>query len=220
MLPDLLIFDMDGLIFDTERLFMNLRADIMAEYGYVHREEDYLRTLGTSGENLSRILREIYGPAYPADKISRRTRAAQLDRIRSSGPPVRPGIPELLDWAAQQQITCCVATSTASSHAREFLKLAGLAEYFSFVIGGEEVSRSKPDPEIFLLACTKASVAPERALVLEDSENGVLAADRAGIPVICIPDLKQPDPKIAKKAAAVCDSAFDVPDVLTAALPD
>jgi HAD superfamily hydrolase (TIGR01509 family) len=220
MLPDLLIFDMDGLIFDTERLFMNLRADIMAEYGYVHREEDYLRTLGTSGENLNRILYETYGPEYPADEISKRTREAQISQIRTCGPPLRPGIRKLLSWAEGKRIPCCVATSTATSYAEEFLDLAGISGCFSFVIGGEAVLHSKPDPEIFLLACTKASVAPERALVLEDSENGVLAADRANIPVICIPDLKQPSPEIAKKAAAVCDSAFDVPDVLTAALPD
>ena len=208
--PSLFIFDMDGLLFDTERLFMNIRAEVLAEYGYVHRDEDYMKTIGTSGENLRAILRDIYGPDYPEAAISAESRSRQQDYIRKNGPGVKPGIRSLLEWAKKHAIPCCVASSTHANYVNEFLRLAGLDDFFSFVIGGDQVTRSKPDPEIFLLACEKADTPPSKALVLEDSENGVLAAVRGGIPVICIPDLKQPSEEIIQKAAAVVSNAEEV----------
>lgn len=209
-LPELFVFDMDGLLFDTERLFMNKRAEILPEYGYTHREEDYIRTLGTSGDHLMSVLMEIYGPDYPADEISQRSRAAQLKHMREHGAPLKDGIKELLDRIAEIGIPCCVATATASVHADEILRLGGIRQYFSFIIGGDQVSHSKPHPEPFLAACKAGATAPENALVLEDSENGILAADAAGIPVICIPDMKYPAAEIAKKTAAIVKTAADV----------
>ena len=209
-LPDLFVFDMDGLLFDTERLFMNKRAGILPEYGYTHREEDYIRTLGTSGDNLKKILVELYGPGYPADEISQRSRDLQLQHMRDYGAPVKEGIRDLLTWISEKKIPCCVATATASVHADEILRLGGIRPFFSFIVGGDQVAPSKPHPETFLTACKTGNVAPENALVLEDSENGILAADAAGIPVICIPDMKYPDARIAKKTAAILKTAADV----------
>ena len=211
---ELIIFDMDGLLFDTERLFMNLKGTVLEEYGYEHREEDYIRTIGTAGETLHAILHEIYGPDYPADAISRRTRELVDQSIEENGPPVKPGIPELLAVLAEQKIPCCVATSTDSSVAASYIKKAGLTPYFSFIIGGDLITRSKPDPEIFLKACGQAGVRPENALVFEDSENGILAADAAGIPVICIPDLKEPSVEIAAKTLAVLNNAGEAASFL------
>ena len=95
-------------------------------------------------------------------------------------------------------------------YADEILRLGDIRPYFSFIVGGDQVSHSKPHPEIFLTACSAGGVAPEHALVLEDSENGILAADAAGIPVICIPDMKYPAPEIANKTAAIVKTAADV----------
>ena len=209
-LPELFVFDMDGLLFDTERLFMNKRAEILPAYGYVHREEDYIRTLGTSGDHLKVVLTEIYGPEYPADEISQRSRALQLAHMREHGAPVKEGIKDLLTWIANKGIPCCVATATAAVHADEILRLGDIRPYFSYIIGGDQVSHSKPHPEIFLTACKTGGVTPENAIVLEDSENGILAADAAGIPVICIPDMKYPASEIANKTAAIVKTAADV----------
>lgn len=210
MLPELLIFDMDGLLFDTERMFMNLRAKVLEKYGYVHREEDYLKTVGVSGTNLKAILARIYGEDYPAETISRETRELQTEWIEQNGLPVLPGIQTLLEWAKEKQIPCCVATSSQRRFAERFLKIADFTRFFSFLVAGDEVTLTKPDPEVFLTACKKGGVSPSRALVLEDSENGVLAAANGGIPVLCIPNLKQPDEKTAAKAAAVLNSADEV----------
>lgn len=214
-LPELMIFDMDGLIFDTERLFMMKKNEILTEYGYPARQEDYVQTIGLSGILLRDKLAELYGPDYPADEISAKTRAAVNTYMEENGPSVKPGVRKLLQWLTERNICCCVASSTRRVYVEKYLRMAGLEAYFSFVIGGEEAERSKPEPDIFLLACDRAGVRPGNALVLEDSENGIRAAAAAGIPVICIPDLKQPSPDLAGKAVAVLSSAEEVVPMLS-----
>ncbi len=209
-LPALTIFDMDGLIFDTERLFMTTKDGVMKEYGYTQQKDDYIHTLGTCGQQLLDILHRLYGDDYPAEEISRKCRTLVTEKIRRDGPPVKPGIPELLAWFAANNIPCCVASSTKHDIVAEYLRLAKLDQYFAFIIGGDQVQRSKPNPDIFLAACQRANIKPEHSLVLEDSENGILAASNAKIPVVCIPDLKVPSEEIAAKTAAIVSSATDV----------
>lgn len=206
-IPKLAIFDMDGLIFDSERLFMNMKHTILKEYGYPAREEDYLQTIGLAGQQLHDKLSELYGQQYPAEEISRKTRAKVNGYMESHGPDVKPGVECLLAWFRKHQIPCCVASSTRREYVEKYLKLAHLDHYFSYTIGGDEAARSKPEPDIFLAACERSRTSPSDALVLEDSENGIRAAFAAGIPAVCIPDLKQPSPEIANMAAAVLKSA-------------
>lgn len=214
-LPELFIFDMDGLLFDTERLFMELRATVLPKYGYVHREEDYLQTVGVSGTVLFEILDRIYGKNYPKVEVTEDTRVLQMEYIEKNGVPVKPGIKELLDWIREKEIPCCVASSSQTPYVEKFLEAAGLRSYFAYIVGGESVRRTKPDPEIFLKACALNKTEPSKALVFEDSENGVRAAINGGIPVICIPDMVQPSAEIAEKAAVVLSSAADVIPWLT-----
>ena len=206
-IPALAIFDMDGLIFDTERLFMTTKDGVMKEYGYTQQKDDYIHTLGTCGQQLLDILHRLYGDDYPAEDISQKCRTLVTEKIRRDGPPVKPGIPELLAWFASNNIPCCVASSTKHDIVVEYLRLAKLDKYFAYVIGGDQVQRSKPNPDIFLAACQRTDIKPEHALVLEDSENGILAASNANIPVVCIPDLKAPSEEIAKKTAAIVPDA-------------
>ncbi|MCD7865760.1 MAG: HAD family phosphatase [Clostridiales bacterium] len=246
--PQLVIFDMDGLIFDTERLFMERKHEVLRQMGYPAREEDYVKTIGLSGILLREKLLEIYGPEYPAEEITRKTREAVDAYVETYGPDVKPGIEDLLQWLCGRGILCCVASSTVHVYVEKFLRRAKLDGYFRCdrqsvgdhadmccgeesalengipevnpkrdfcgadlcVVGGDEVVRSKPEPDIFLAACKRMNVRPEDALVLEDSENGVRAACAAQIPAICIPDLKQPSPEIVKMAAAVLPSAREV----------
>ncbi len=209
-LPDLCIFDMDGLLFDSERLFMKKKELVLREYGYQQKKEDYELTLGTTGETLKNILYQIYGSDYPADEISQKTRELVDQHNTLYGPSLKPGIPELLTYLQQKQIPCCVATSTDSTTAKRYLTQGHILHYFSYVIGGDAVRISKPDPEIFLKACYHYKIKPEHALVFEDSENGILAAHSGHIPVICIPDLKFPDKEKADLTTAVVTSAFDI----------
>ena len=209
-IPALAIFDMDGLIFDTERLFMTTKDGVMKEYGYTQQKDDYIHTLGTCGQQLLDILHRLYGDDYPAEEISQKCRTLVTEKIRRDGPPVKPGIPELLAWFASNNIPCCVASSTKHDIVVEYLRLAKLDKYFAYVIGGDQVQRSKPNPDIFLAACQRTDIKPEHALILEDSEHGILAASNANIPVVCIPDLKVPSEEIAKKTAAIVPHATAV----------
>lgn len=209
-LPKLAIFDMDGLLFDTERLFMRLKGVNMAKYGYSQTEEEYVRTLGLNGEALHKVLIDTYGEAYPADEISAQTRKDENEYLDKYGPSVKKGIPELLAFFKERGVPCCVATATQGYNARRYIERAGLTPYFAFIIGGDEIRHSKPDPEIFLACCKRQETAPEDALVFEDSENGILAAFNGHIPVICIPDMKYPAPEFAEKTACILNSADEM----------
>lgn len=210
-LPKLAVFDMDGLLFDTERVLMEENAKVMAEHGYTQHYDEYIQTIGTADEEFFGRLYEIHGADYPAHEIAEESRVREIERMKREGVPVKPGIPELLQFFADRDIPCCVATSTVRSDALALLELAGVLQYFSFVVTSEEVAQSKPNPDIFLLACDRGDTSPKDAMVFEDSQNGVLAAFRAGIPVICIPDIKEPEPYYAEKATKVVRSALDVP---------
>ena len=168
------IFDMDGLIFDTERLFMEQLAVVMAERGYRLSREVYCKSLGLTGKSLEKLMLTEYGMDYPF---------AQLGRI------------------AREHVDAIAATR--SDIVERYLEGAGIRKYFSVIVGGEMVERSKPEPDIFLKAAHLCGLKPEQAVVLEDSENGVRAAVAAGIPVICVPDLKMPEDEVRRMANIV-----------------
>lgn len=210
-LPKLAIFDMDGLLFDTERILMEENAKVMEEHGYEQSFEEYVQTIGTADAEFFGRLREIHGADYPATEIAEQSRLREVERLKRDGVPVKEGIRELLRFFRERDIPCCVATSTLRAEAEQFLAMAEILPFFSFVVTSEEVEHSKPSPDIFLLACEIGDTSPEDACVFEDSQNGVHAAYRAGIPVICIPDLKEPEPFYAEKASEIVRSALDVP---------
>ena len=197
------IFDMDGLLFDTERLFMEQLALAMAEEGYRLTREVYCRSLGLGGRELEQLMLSEYGRDYPFAEMGRRTRE-RVDIIADTvGLVLKPGIVELLEWLRGQGICCAVASSTNSSSVKKYLQRTGILSYFSAVVGGDMVEHSKPEPDIFLLACDLCGLKPDQAVVLEDSENGVRAAVAAGIPVICVPDLKEPGSEVCQLANAI-----------------
>lgn len=197
------IFDMDGLVFDTERVFMEQLAVAMKEKGYYLSREVYIKTTGTTGRTLKNIMCANYGDDYPLEECTRIAQSRLEVIAETVGLNVKPQIHELLEMLKERNIPCAIASSTMSVYVKKYLGHSGLLNYFSEIIGGEMVLHSKPEPDIFLMACEKLRTAPQAALVLEDSENGVKAAYVAGIPVICIPDLKEPSKDIVKMVAAV-----------------
>ncbi len=186
------IFDMDGLIFDSELIFMNQLAVAMAEKGYQLSRKIYEDSLGMTGAPLKKLMLSEYGEQYPFEEMGAKAREMVTVIADTVGLPVKPQIPALLEWLKEQGIVCAVASSSRSDAVKHYLKKAGLLSFFQEIIGGEMVEHSKPQPDIFLLACEKCQVLPEQSVVLEDSENGIRAAYAAGIPSICVPDLKWP----------------------------
>ena len=204
----LAIFDMDGLIFDSERMFMEKLDKAMSERGYTLTLEVYLSMLGANAESCMETMKSYYGQDYPYKEISDAARAAFNDDARKNGMPVKPGIPELLEFLKAQGIKCAVASSTESEFVREYLEISGLDKFFDIVIGGDMVGRSKPAPDIFLKAGETAGAEPSEAVVLEDSENGIKAAVNGGIPVIWIPDMKRHGEEIVSLCAATAADGF------------
>ena len=180
------IFDMDGLVFDTERVFMEQLAVVMKEKGYNLSREVYIKTLGTGGSRLKDIMYSEYGEDYPFQECGDIAQSRLVMIAETIGLNIKPQIQELLVMLKEKGIPCAVASSTKSAYVEKYLKHAGLLGYFQKIIGGEMAKHSKPEPDIFLMACEKLNTAPQKALVLEDSENGVKAAFTAGIPVICL----------------------------------
>lgn len=195
------IFDMDGLIFDTERLFMEQLAIAMKENGYELTREIYCETLGLAGEKLEQTMRSHYGAGYPFAEMGKAAEKRVRIVAETVGLTIKPQIIEVLQYLQEKEILCAVASSTKSDTARFYLQKTGILSYFQEVIGGEMVEKSKPEPDIFLLACNRLGQEPKQCVVLEDSENGVRAAAAAGCSVICVPDLKQP----SKEAVLLAD---------------
>lgn len=197
------IFDMDGLIFDTERVFMEQLAVAMKEHGYTLTRDIYTKTLGLGGKKLVNFMYSEFGYDYPFDECSRKAQERMIMISDTIGLSVKPQIRELLEKLKSDDIKCAVASSTRTELVNKYLGKAQLDKYFDVIIGGEQVKVSKPEPDIFICACERLNVSPGKALVLEDSENGIKAARAAGIPVICIPDLKEPSKECEKLVAAI-----------------
>lgn len=214
------IFDMDGLIYDSERLFYRHKLEIMKEYGYTETEESYSKTLGLTGETLKQTVLSLYGNDYPFFEISQKARGAMMKTIKKEGLPIKSGIIPLLRYLNKNHIPCAIASSTHIEYIREYLSATKLSSYFQAVIGGDMIANSKPAPDIFLEAAKQLDCQPEQCLVLEDSENGILAAHRAGIPVICIPDMKYPAPEYVSMTFDLLENAEKVVSMLTASASD
>lgn len=208
------IFDMDGLILDTERLSLEAWQRILKKYGQVMTLEIYTTLMGITYKNCVDKLIEIYGQELPIAEIYAEKNKDVLKFIHDNGVPVKPGIYELLDYLVERNYKLALATSTSREKATNLLERAGIKDKFNVMVFGDEVVNSKPDPEIFLKASEKLGVNPEKCIVLEDSPAGIEAAYRAGMKGINIPDLKMPDEQIKKHAYKILDSLLDVRDYL------
>lgn len=208
--PKLVIFDMDGLIFDTERLFMKYLTINNAKYGYTLTEQMYADTLGLAGDTLRSKMEQYYGHDYPLDEISQKTRDDMDLHIKENGIPVKNGINQFLCFLKTRYIRCAVASSSPVRYIKNYISSAKLNEYFEFIVGKDMINNSKPAPDIFLYAASKAGVNPWDCLVLEDSENGIRAAHAANMPVICIPDLKYPCDEVSTLTTLILERADDI----------
>ena len=210
MLPGAFIFDMDGLMFDTERLGQKAWHEVGGRLG-IEIGEDILSQIrgGTAAANCE-VFRRAFGPTFDyAAAKALRNELAEKD-IQKHGLPVKPGLGALLRTLKAHNIPAAVASSSPRATVQRYLKMAGLAEYYRAIVGAEDSTRSKPAPDCFLLAAQRLGTAAERCLVLEDSANGLLAAKAAGMQAICIPDISLPHEEALQYAAAVLPTLADV----------
>lgn len=208
------IFDMDGILFDTERISSTFWKKILKKYGYDMNDEIYLTLIGRNSKAGDEMLIERYGKDIPIEKIRGEKDIDMLKFIHENGVPVKKGVHELLDFLAQKEYKVAVATSTCREKAVELLEMTGIKDKVTVIICGDDVVNSKPDPEIFLKAAEKLAVDPKRCIVFEDSPVGVEAAYNGGMKAINVPDLKKPDKDTKKFAFKICNSLLEVRDYL------
>lgn len=217
-LPQAVIFDMDGLMIDSERVTFESYVQVMKEENLPFDIDLYRKVLGKTKQGIFRIFYDHYGNDLPMAELYGRVHQYINQEYAAHGVPVKEGLEETLDFLNARNIPCIIATSSNRHRVEDILKMSHLEGRFVDMVCGDDITRSKPDPEIFLKACQKAGISPENALVLEDSEAGIEAAWNAGIPVICVLDLKVPDLHFARMTADIVPSLLDVRDKLEQAV--
>lgn len=208
------IFDMDGLMIDSERVTYNEYVKKLAQLGHHDfTEELYRNCLGKNKQGICQVFIDHYGQDFPMTEVWDDVHV-WIDESLRQYVPKKKGLVELLEYLKANNYKTIVATSSGRARVDEILKNADLTKYFDDTICGDEVTHGKPHPEIFLTACQKLDVKPEEALVLEDSEAGILAAYDGHIDVICVPDMKYPEPQFVEKVTKIVDSLDQVIDYL------
>jgi len=204
------IFDMDGLMIDSERVTFECYREVLAVWDRSMSVEFYKKILGTTYGVTAKMLAEEYGDAFDAKAAIGEVHKMMARRFEEEGVPEKRGLRELLEYLKGKGFKMIVATSSSRSRVDTILAQSDLAGYFDSSICGDEVVNGKPDPEIFLKACRKAGCNPAEAYVLEDSEAGIEAAFAAGIDCVAVPDFKYPKGETAQKARWIVSDLNDV----------
>ena len=197
------IFDMDGVIFDSERLVLDCWEKVGEKYHLANIREVFIECIGTNKEKTKEIVHEHYGESFAYDKFSKEASLIFHDVVNSDGLPVKNGVRELLEYLKQNEVPVGLASSTRLAVVEEELKQAGLYDYFQVVVGGDQLKRSKPHPDIYLMACEKMKVQPKDAYAIEDSYNGIRAAYGAGMIPVMVPDILPATEEMQKMSAIV-----------------
>lgn len=218
--PAAVLFDMDGLLLDSERIALAIMAECAAEIGLDWAPQVGMRMIGRNVVDANRVLRDHYGDDARLSLLPGAFRARYDRHIDEGAIPLKPGVTTLLDLLEHHAIPRAVATSTQRERASRKLARNDLLHRFDALIGGDEVERGKPAPDIYLAAANAIGVEPARCLVLEDSNTGARAGLAAGMTVIMVPDLLEPDAAVLALGARNMNSLLDVAGTLEPLLED
>ncbi|MEG2930638.1 MAG: HAD family phosphatase [Ruthenibacterium sp.] len=203
------LLDMDGLMFDTERLSDEVWLSLAERDNLGMVSADMLLLRGKNREAGKEAFLRRFGENFPFDDYCDEALAEITARL-SKKVPLRPGLFELLDTLKTNHIPAAVASSTHRSLVESNLRVAGVLDFIKVIATGDEVAHSKPAPDIFLLAAKRLGVAPEECMVLEDSYNGVRAGAASGARTIMVPDMDMPTPETEQLADAIVPTLADV----------
>lgn len=209
------IFDMDGLMFDTEPIWARSWAPVLEMHGLCMRPELLTAALGSGKGELPSVVERVFGPRADAVQIVDEHYKLAYELLAGKV-LAKPGLFELVAWLEARGIARAVASSSPRHMIDHHLSQHGLADKFACVVDGGQVTRSKPASDIFLRAADELGVAPRDVLVLEDSANGIRAAHGGGFDCIMVPDMQEPTTELASLVIGVYHDLLEVRDVLAA----
>ena len=208
-----IVFDMDGVLFDSEQLISRCWKEVGAKMGLPHIYETFLDCVGTTQV----ITQQVFERAYPGvsyDQFQEGCRAGFFGHVEAHGMPLKPGARELLHHLRQEDWGIGLASSTRRVLVQSQLESVDLWRYFDQVVTGDQLERSKPAPDIYLMACRTLGVAPEQAWAVEDSYNGIRSSAAAGMRPIMVPDLLPPTPEMRQLSHIILPDLTAVEDYL------
>lgn len=211
---DAVVFDMDGVIFDSERATMYCWLDLAEKYDIPNIKEPYYACIGTTMVRTREIMLETYGPDFPYDEYAKEASVMYHEKYDGGRLPMKKGIRELLVFLKENNKKIALASSSRRQTVVNQLRDANILEYFDAVICGDMVERSKPAPDIFLKACSEIGVEPQRAYGIEDSFNGIRALSAAGMHAIMVPDLLVATDEMKVLSECVLEDLLEVREYL------
>lgn len=208
------IFDMDGVLFDTERLYAEMYEEVAADWGLGDVREAVLGCIGRNANDSRAFFTSHVAKDFPYDDYVKETIKRYKEKEEREGLPMKKGVVELLSYLKEQGYRIGLASSTRRQKVLECIEKAKIRDYFQVVVGGDMVEHSKPNPEIYLIACKELGVNPEETYAIEDSPNGIRAAHSAGMKAIMVPDMIAPDEEMKSLAQVICEDLLAVKDYL------
>ena len=212
-----LIFDMDGVLLDTEKIYFRCWLQSAKELGYPMSEEAALHVRSCCAAHAQPYFRQLYGENFDYFKVRDRRRELVSQYIAEHGVEQKSGIAELLQFCRESGLPYAIATATSKELAEQRLELAGLAGQFPQIVGGNQVLHGKPDPDIYLVAAKALHLPPEQCVAIEDSPNGITAGLSAHCTMILVPDLTPPEAGDRDRLFGIAENLKEVIPLLQAA---
>ncbi len=207
------LFDMDGTLTDTEKLYQKAWPESLAHFGYEMSEEKplVLRSLGRP--YALQQFKEWYGEDFDYWEVRNYRKQLVENILKETGIPLKPGAKEILSWLRENNIFVALVTANDKDRAQRYTKKIGLFEYFDAIVCADMVEFGKPAPDIYAYACKELNVSPKDTLAVEDSPNGCTSAYKAGCNVVMVPDLTEPDDELLKFLYKRVDTLLDLKDL-------
>ena len=207
-----IVFDMDGVIFDSEVLVRRCWKETAMEYNVDDMEKVFLECVGVSLDGAKKIFYKYYGQDFPYYEFREKSRKKFFAIVEKETLPVKKGVRELLKFLKAENYIIGIASSNRIKIIKKEITEANLMPYFNTIIGGDLVEKSKPEPDIYLLACEEMGVDPRYTYVIEDSYNGIKSAHSANMKAIMVPDILEPNAEMKVLSYKICNDLLEVLD--------